>query len=83
MENLWLEVTLPVPAAELALQAGTIKAANVVLLGALSSRFPYEPSVWEEVISKRVPPKTVQANLAALSSGRAFMEEAIAEQKEA
>lgn len=59
-----------VPATELAVQAQSPKSANVVLMGALSTALPFEPSVWQEVISGRVPPKTVDANRQAFSAGR-------------
>ena len=57
---------------ELAREAGTAKAGNVVLLGALSTALGFAPEVWEEVIVRRVPPKTVEANLAAFRAGAAF-----------
>ena len=56
----------------LAREAGTAKAGNVVLLGALSTALGFAPEVWEEVIVLRVPPKTVEANLAAFRAGAAF-----------
>ena len=40
-------------------------------MGALSTVLPFEQEVWEEVIAARVPPKTVEANLAAFKAGRA------------
>ena len=61
-----------IPATELAREAGTAKAGNVVLLGALSTALGFAPEVWEEVIVRRVPPKTVEANLAAFRAGAAF-----------
>lgn len=61
-----------IPATELAREAGTAKAGNVVLLGALSTALGFAPEVWEEVIVRRVPPKTVEANLAAFRAGASF-----------
>ena len=61
---------LLVPAHDIALRAGNAKTMNVVLLGALSARMDIDLAVWEEAISGRVPPKTVEANLAAFHAGR-------------
>jgi indolepyruvate ferredoxin oxidoreductase, beta subunit len=59
-----------VDADELACEAGSPKSANVVLMGALSVGLPFPAERWHEVISVRVPPKTVEANLLAFSLGR-------------
>jgi indolepyruvate ferredoxin oxidoreductase beta subunit len=59
-----------IDADELACEAGSPKSANVVLMGALSLRLPFEESLWCDVIARRVPPKTVAANLRAFSLGR-------------
>lgn len=61
-----------IPATELAREAGTAKAGNVVLLGALSTRLDFPLEAWEETVAHRVPPKTVDVNLAAFRAGRAF-----------
>ncbi len=50
---------------------GNPKATNIVLLGALSAELQFEEALWEEVISGRVPPKTVESNIAAFHAGRA------------
>ena len=62
-----------VPAGKLASDAGTAKASNVVLLGALSDALEFSADTWEEVIARRVPPKTVEANLVAFRKGSNFM----------
>lgn len=54
----------------LACQAGSPKSANVVLMGALSTGLPFDEATWTDVITKRVPPKTVEANLRAFELGR-------------
>jgi indolepyruvate ferredoxin oxidoreductase, beta subunit len=54
----------------LACEAGSSKSANVVLMGALSVGLPFAEERWHEVISARVPPKTVDVNLRAFSLGR-------------
>lgn len=64
---------LLVPAAELAWQTGNPKTANVVLLGALTARLDIPEEVWVSTIENRVPPRTIEANVAALRAGRAFI----------
>jgi indolepyruvate ferredoxin oxidoreductase beta subunit len=56
--------------ATLATQAGTAKAVNVVMLGAVAQSLPFADSTWEEVIRQVVPPKTVDVNLRAFALGR-------------
>ena len=48
----------------------------LLLLGALAARLPFPVRVWEDVIAKRVPPKTVDANLAAFHEGYRFAQAA-------
>lgn len=59
-----------VSAGRIAREAGSPKSTNVVLMGALSTALPFEAETWREVIAGRVPPKTVDANLAAFDAGR-------------
>jgi indolepyruvate ferredoxin oxidoreductase, beta subunit len=54
----------------LACQAGSPRSANVVLLGAMSVGLPFDVDTWREIVAKRVPPKTVEGNLAAFEIGR-------------
>ena len=56
-------------AQDLAEQAGTIKAANVVLLASLASHLDIERGLWEEVIKKRVPKKFIDINMEAFRLG--------------
>jgi indolepyruvate ferredoxin oxidoreductase beta subunit len=56
-------------AVELALQAGNTKAANVVLLGAVSKLIGIEKSVWEKVIKEAFPQKLIKLNLDAFQMG--------------
>lgn len=65
-----------VPADLLARQAGSAKAGNVVLLGALSAFLPYDAATWLDVVASRVPAKFKDVNLAAFSAGRASVAEA-------
>jgi len=44
-------------ASDLAKNAGNVKAANVVLLGALSTMMDIDKSVWEDVIKESFPKK--------------------------
>ena len=67
---------LLIPAVQIAADAGTAKASNVALLGALSVFLGFDESIWEDVISQRVPPKTIQTNLTAFHQGRAFVRSA-------
>lgn len=53
----------------LAAQAGTVKSANVVMLGAVSPALPFARETWEAVIKKAVPPKSVDVNLEAFRLG--------------
>lgn len=61
-----------IPATRIAEEAGSAKAVNVVLLGALSTRLPFSEEAWRSVIEQRVPSRTVAINLAAFEAGRAF-----------
>ncbi|HIE58062.1 MAG TPA: indolepyruvate oxidoreductase subunit beta [Anaerolineales bacterium] len=55
---------------KIAEELGNAKAANVVLLGALSKLLDMEPAPWLEVIENRVPPKFVELNRKAFQAGR-------------
>lgn len=61
-----------IPAGDIASEVGSPKSVNVVLLGALASRLDFSEEAWERVIARRVPPKTVDANVAAFRAGLAF-----------
>lgn len=61
-----------IPAGAIAAKAGSPKSVNVVLLGALATRLDFSQEAWERVITRRVPPKTVDANVAAFRAGLAF-----------
>lgn len=58
-----------VDALALAKQAGNIQAANIVLLGVLAKGLPVAREIWNSVIRKRVPPKTMEVNLKAFELG--------------
>ncbi|HUK12604.1 MAG TPA: indolepyruvate oxidoreductase subunit beta [Thermoanaerobaculaceae bacterium] len=60
-----------VPGERLAQEAGNVKAANVVLLGAISRLLPLPEATWWECLSQRVPKKYLDLNRVAFASGRA------------
>jgi indolepyruvate ferredoxin oxidoreductase beta subunit len=49
---------------------GNVRLANTVLLGALSNTMKIPEQIWREVISKRVPKGTAEANLKAFEAGK-------------
>jgi indolepyruvate ferredoxin oxidoreductase beta subunit len=59
-----------IDAGEIAREVGSPRSTNVVLVGALSTALPFEVAEWEDAIRRRVPPKTIEANLAAFARGR-------------
>ena len=71
-ETLKSHEALLIPAVRIAQDAGTAKASNVALLGALSVFLEFDEDIWEGVIAQRVPPKTIDMNLDAFRKGRAF-----------
>jgi len=59
-----------VPAVDLASKAGDVRAANIVLLGALSSVLSIPEKIWTDQILRRFPAKAQEANLEAFRLGR-------------
>ena len=59
-----------IPARELALKAGDVRALNVVLLGALHSILSIPEKIWTDNILRRFPPKAGPVNLEAFRLGR-------------
>ncbi len=59
-----------VDAFDIARDAGEVKAANVVMVGAMSKFLPMDVSVYEEIINTRVPERFREVNLAAFGAGR-------------
>ena len=49
---------------------GNAKAVNTVLLGALSTQFPFSPETWKNSIKTTVKPRFVDVNLKAFDIGR-------------
>ena len=62
-----------VPGERLAQEAGNVKAANVVLLGAVSRLLPLPEDVWWRCLEQRVPKKFLELNRTAFASGRAVV----------
>ena len=58
-----------VDALGLALEAGTAKCANIVLLGAAVRFLGIDKEMWVDIIKSTVPPKTVDVNLKAFELG--------------
>ncbi|MHA1555005.1 MAG: 2-oxoacid:acceptor oxidoreductase family protein [Alphaproteobacteria bacterium] len=61
-------------ATEIAQELGNERAANVVLLGALSTSLHFPVADWEKAVAGFVPKKTVGVNLKAFRRGRAWIE---------
>ena len=55
---------------EIALQTGDIRAANVVLLGAMSKLFTIQDSLWLDTILGHLPPKVHDLNRKAFAAGK-------------
>ena len=56
----------------LALSAGDVRAANTVLLGAVSKRLAIADQIWQQALEKMVPKKALEINLKAYELGRAL-----------
>ena len=56
-------------ALKLAEEAGSVKAVNVVLIGAMARRLQLPREVWEETVRNTVPKKFVELNLKAFALG--------------
>ncbi len=54
----------------LAIKAGDVRAANTVMLGAVSKRLQIEDAVWQKALGKMVPKKALDINLKAFALGR-------------
>ena len=64
---------IPVDAYAIAKGLGNLKAANVVLVGALSGFLPLDGQVYQEVIRTRLPARIQEVNLRAFTAGRDFI----------
>ncbi len=61
---------LPVDGFEIAREAGNVKAANVALVGALSTLLPIPEKIFLAAIEKRVPERFLEVNLKVFKAGR-------------
>ena len=51
-------------------EIGNVKALNIFMLGCLSHFMPFEDNVWQDCITKSLPSKVVELNIAAFNQGR-------------
>jgi indolepyruvate ferredoxin oxidoreductase beta subunit len=65
---------LALDALRVATDLGVPRAANVVLMGALSGALDFPVSAWEDAIRACVPARFIDANLAAFAAGRSAAE---------
>lgn len=61
--------TFELDANSIAIECGNIKVAGMVMLGKLAALLPFKPESWEDVISARVPQKTIESNIKAFKAG--------------
>ncbi|MBR5922693.1 MAG: indolepyruvate oxidoreductase subunit beta [Clostridia bacterium] len=59
-----------VDALSLAIEAGSVKAVNIVLIGRLSNYFDFDKQLWLQAIEETVAPKFAQMNKKAFLLGR-------------
>jgi indolepyruvate ferredoxin oxidoreductase beta subunit len=62
-----------IPGLQTALDIGNARTLNIVVMGALSRLLEPSPSLWEEIVRKRVPKKLVDLNLDAFRKGRGLI----------
>ncbi len=65
-----------IDATHMAEELGNERAANVVLIGALSTALDFPAEDWEKALSQFVPKKTIAVNLDAFRLGRSWITEA-------
>ena len=65
-----------IDATTMAEDLGNERAANVILLGALSTVLEFSPVDWEKALTEFVPKKTIAVNLEAFRLGRTWIAEA-------
>ena len=61
---------VPIPAFQAATELGEPRCANIVLLGALSTRLGLSDAAWQASLQKRLPAKIVELNRRAFARGR-------------
>jgi len=60
-----------IPALEIALGLGNVRAVNVVMIGALSNHLHIDGTIWREAITNLVKPQFLDLNLRAFDAGKA------------
>lgn len=65
-----------IDATRMAEELGNERAANVVLIGALSTALDFSVAEWEKALTQFVPKKTIAVNLQAFRLGRAWIDTA-------
>jgi len=65
-----------IDATRMAEELGNERAANVVLIGALSTALDFSAADWEQALAEFVPKKTIAVNIDAFRLGRTWIEEA-------
>ncbi|MBI5908925.1 MAG: 2-oxoacid:acceptor oxidoreductase family protein [Betaproteobacteria bacterium] len=65
-----------IDATRMAEELGNERAANVILIGALSTALDFSATDWEQALAQFVPKKTIAVNLDAFRLGRNWIEEA-------
>lgn len=68
-----VQKTYVINATELAGECGSVRAANVVLVGLLGELLHIDPEVMESAVKEVVPEKALEVNLKALQAGQNFM----------
>ena len=69
LEGLGLNLKV-IDALQLAEEAGSAKAVNVVLMGAVSRVMDFPEEMWQKAIDECVPPKFLEINRRAFALGR-------------
>lgn len=64
--------TIDLDALKLAIEAGSQKAVNIVLIGVMAKVMEFDKSVWEDAIKTTVPEKFLEMNLKAFELGYNF-----------
>jgi len=60
-----------IDALELAIEAGSAKAVNIVLMGRLSNYFPFSEDLWQKAMEETIPPRFLDLNRRAFKAGAA------------
>jgi len=63
----------PLPASDIARQLGDGRMANVVMIGALSTRLSIPNASWQKALTGRLPARYLDSNLRAFEDGRRLM----------